>query len=197
MVEKAGHKKKIMMARAEWINDGRPKSGAADDEEEDDDRPQETTGTTHKSTQLTSSQPTRPTQSRPKTPPPRSNPINDVPNDDDLYDATPRASKSIFGPTRTNDNDVPDDDDLEALMAEAETQDSVRTTKPTTTEPEGDDEEDLDALIAEAEAQDLRSSNTQRPHGLGSSSGNKAGTQDKGDDFADEEAAMQEMDGLW
>lgn len=183
MVEKAGHKKALVAARDGWINEGRPKASNDDDDELG---------------------------------------IGAVNiNDDDLYDATPRGARRFVNMLRddapataaaaaTANGDMPDDDDLEALMAEAEGMDSRRlltattntaATAATTTRqnitaaaasangPEDDDDDDyLNALIAEAEAQDQQ---PPKKTGDGSASG------DKGHDFADEEEAMREMDGLW
>lgn len=105
----------------------------------------------------------------------------DVPDDDDLYDATPRHSRPIV-PIR---NEIPEDD-LDALIAEAEGRDAARkvTTQPTQAEP---DEDDLDALMAEAEIQDYTTKKDDAP---------KENSKTK-DSFDDDEAAMQEMDGLW
>ncbi|KAJ4199570.1 chromosome segregation in meiosis- protein [Fusarium solani] len=175
MVEKAGHKKRIVIARNDWINEGKPKDHIANGEEEEEEDlfgenntsqpagPEPTTTTTTTTTE----------PSRAKTP----QRDNDVPDDDDIYDATPRPARHTL-PIR---NEVPEEDDLEALIAEAEGQDAAKKSKPSEPEPDGDD---LDALIAEAEGHD------QAPK--------KNGAEPKGgDDFADEEAAMQEMDGLW
>ncbi|RSL95965.1 hypothetical protein CDV31_013663 [Fusarium ambrosium] len=172
MVEKAGHKKRIVIARNDWINEGKPKDHIANEEEEEDlfgenntSRPATAEPTT---TTTTTTEP-----SRAKTP----QRDNDVPDDDDIYDATPRQVRHTL-PIR---NEVPEEDDLEALIAEAEGQDAAKKSKPSEPEPDSDD---LDALIAEAEGQDQASKkNGPEPKG--------------GDDFADEEAAMQEMDGLW
>lgn len=176
MVEKAGHKKALVVARDGWINEGRPKANHDDDDELG---------------------------------------IGAVNiNDDDLYDATPRGARRFVNMLQDDApaaapaavNDMPDDDDLEALMAEAESMDSRRlltattntaatTTKQTTIAnasangPEEDDDDDyLNALIAEAEAQD------QQP---AKKTGNDSASGDTGHDFADEEEAMREMDGLW
>ncbi|KAM0425025.1 hypothetical protein ACHAPT_009826 [Fusarium lateritium] len=170
MVEKAGHKKRVIMARNDFINEGKPKDHITEEEEDDlfgensTSRPAEPEPTTTTTTTETS---------RPKTP----QQDNDVPDDEDIYDATPRPIRHTL-PFR---NEVPEEDDLEALIAEAEGQDAARQSKPSQPEPDGDD---LDALMAEAEGQD------QAPK--------KNGPEPKeGDNFADEEAAMQEMEGLW
>ncbi|KAJ4865352.1 replication fork protection component swi3 domain-containing protein [Trichoderma breve] len=163
MVEKAGHKKALVSARSEWINEGRPKASNDDDDELDIGA----VAITEDSQVTEGGIPAQRTQKTPER--------DDIPDDDDLYGATPR------GPARTADalrpapsNDAPDDDDLEALMAEAE-----------------NEEDDLDALIAEAEVQD-RSSGHSAENGTSNTTSN-----DKGHDFADEEEAMQEMEGLW
>lgn len=171
MVEKAGHKKALVSARDGWINEGRPKASHDDDDELG---------------------------------------IGAVNiNDDDLYDATPRGARRFVNMLQDDApaaapaaaNDMPDDDDLDALMAEAESMDSRRlltamtNTAATTTTvaasangPEEDDDDYLNALIAEAEEQD------QQP---AKKTGNGLASGDTGHDFADEEEAMREMDGLW
>lgn len=176
MVEKAGHKKRLISARNDFINEGKIKDREEETFEDDDP--------SHEP------EPSLPAllPERPKTPV-----QDDIPDDDDLYDATPRASRPIV-PIR---NDVPEEDDLEALMAEAEGQDDAQPSKTNTSQPSkanlpppsktstDPEEDDLDALIAEAEFQD------QGPKKSKSQSG--GGEQD----FDDDEAAMQEMEGLW
>lgn len=204
MVEKAGHKKRVMIARNDYINESKPKDRTADDEEDDDlfggndaSRPTEQEGT----------RPAEP--ARPKTP----EQDTGVPDDDDLYDATPRAARRSAGPIVPIRNDVPEDDDFEALIAEAASHDAAQKakTKPTPAEP---DDDDLDALMAEAEVQDT----AKKPEAArvepddddldalmaeaeshGQTSKEKSqGSKDKDmNNFDDEEAAMQEMDGLW
>ena len=89
-------------------------------------------------------------------------------------DKTPQSDEQeqeqdIYDATPKKTADVPAEDDLDALIAEAEGQD----------EP-ADNDDDLDALIAEAEMQDAPARPTTTEA-----------------DFADEEAAMEEMDGSW
>lgn len=171
MVEKAGHKKRLISARNDFINEGKIKDREEEETFEDDDPSNEP-------------EPSLPTllPGRPKTPL-----HDDVPDDDDdLYDATPRASRPIV-PIR---NDMPEEDDLEALMAEAEGQDDAQPSKtnpsqPSKTSTDPDEEDDLDALIAEAEFQDQGAKNSKSQSGGGEQ------------DFDDDEAAMQEMEGLW
>lgn len=197
MVEKAGHKKRVMIARNQYISEGKPKDTTADNEVDDifGDSTSRPTGPMTTPPMETG---------RPKTP--EGN--RDVPDDDDLYDATPRPSRPIV-PIR---NDVPEEDDLEALIAEAEGRDKQKGTL-TQTEPDDDDidalmaesdrrdmtkkpaspgpnpdDDDLDALMAEAESQDQNK--TTDGQGSMKNSINR-------DSYEDEEAAMQEMDGLW
>ncbi|PHH88713.1 hypothetical protein CDD83_7173 [Cordyceps sp. RAO-2017] len=111
MVERAGHKKRVMAARNAWIAEGRPGGGPADDDDADVDEPaardsKDITNDTH---QAASTDP----RAAPRTPPP---PTRDVPDDDDLYDGTPLARPA---PRPTTEAE-PEADDLDALMAEAE-----------------------------------------------------------------------------
>jgi replication fork protection complex subunit Csm3/Swi3 len=172
MVEKAGHKKRLASARNEWISQ-RPKQT----DDDDDESPEENTrSAAHFSAAVNA------TSDKPSTP------SRDVPDDDDLYDATPRAARQTAPPA-----DVPEDDDLDALMAEAEANDQSKQSAPTSTGPKAgaeDDGDELDALIAEAEG----TSNGSKQVSNGEASKKPEGSND---DFADEEAAMQEMDGLW
>jgi replication fork protection complex subunit Csm3/Swi3 len=204
MVEKAGHKKRVMIARNDYINENKPKDRTAGDEDEDDlfgendtSRPAEQEGT----------RPTEP--ARPRTP----EQDTGVPDDDDLYDATPQAARQTSGPIVPIRNDVPEDDDFEALIAEAASHDAAQKAKTNHTTAEPDDD-DLDALMAEAEVQDTaRKPEAPRAEpddddldalmaeaeGHDQTSKEKSrGSKDKEtNNFDDEEAAMQEMDGLW
>lgn len=180
MVEKAGHKKRVVVARNEFMNEGKPKPR----EEEDAHFGPETDAAAAASNR-DKVQPTRPVQGdRPATPMRMSH----VPDDDDLYGATPRTA------TQQRQTDVPDDeDDLDALIAEAEGQDRARPLPTNSTASQSrsvdrvDEEDDLDALIAEAETRDggIKSQQQQAPNDTS-----------KGD-FTEEEAAMQEMGELW
>ncbi|KAI9904456.1 hypothetical protein N3K66_000985 [Trichothecium roseum] len=165
MVEKLGHKKQIITARNDWISEGRP--GRKDEEENLESAPE-----------------------NPKTPARNGDDNNDdgVPDDEDIWGATPKASRA------ERPRDEPDDDDLAALMAEAESQDAPRGAheRPAAAAgpDDGPEDDDLDALMAEAAEQDA---------GGGSSNG-KGASQARPTphtDFADEEAAMQELEGLW
>jgi replication fork protection complex subunit Csm3/Swi3 len=167
MVEKAGHKKRMAAARMEWINEGRPGRGG---DEEDRDLELRTVSA---GAEKQMDRPSTPAWER-----------GDVPDDDDLYDATPRRAP----PTVPVVNDEPDPDDLEALMGEAWARDTAPTKQKSPARDEPDD--DLDALIAEAESHDAGG-------GRDGGAAKKSQTQDPVDDFAAEEAAMQEMEGLW
>ncbi|KAI0008213.1 DSHCT-domain-containing protein [Xylariaceae sp. FL0662B] len=164
MVEKTGHSKFMRMKRMEWIDEGKPKPPVLAEDDDDlfgdsNHQPEERDLAKFPARVAPIFQ-NRPGE-RPKTPV-----RDDVPPDDeDLYDATPRPSKpaepagaSIFGnggsATRSGE---PDEDDLDALMAEEEAQ----RTNPTpllgnggaNQRPDEPDEDDLDALMAEAEAE--------------------------------------------
>lgn len=130
MVEKAGHKKRVVAARDEWLHENRPKS--TDDMEDEASMP---TGS----------------NDRPQTPRP-----DDVPADDDLFGAAPQIRPPVTGGL-IHLNDAPEEDDLDALMAEAEAND--RPAAATTTATTAPEEDDLDALIAEAEAGDKGNKN--------------------------------------
>ncbi|CEI61220.1 hypothetical protein FVEN_g6054 [Fusarium venenatum] len=192
MVEKAGHKKRVIIARNEYVNESKPKDTVADDEGED---------------LFGQDSISRPTDEamRPRTP----EQDRDVPDDDDLYDATPRPSRPIV-PIR---NDVPEEDDLEALIAEAEGQDRAQKARPAQKEP---DEDDLDALMAEAEGQAmtkkpgpprqdpneddldaLMAEAESRDQTIKRDGQIRIGNSKSMNAYEDDEAAMQEIDGLW
>ncbi|KAH8686607.1 replication fork protection component Swi3-domain-containing protein [Ilyonectria robusta] len=173
MVEKAGHKKRIMIARNDFINEGKPKDAEDREQDEDDDATGLIAGLGDSDRGTAAAAATQ----RPKTP--ARDP--DIPDDDDLYDATPRASRPIVPIL----NDQPEEDDMEALIAEAEGQDRARNAKPAGLEP---DEDDLDALMAEAEGQDQPRQAAPETRSSGENMSN---------DFDDDEAALQEMEGLW
>ncbi|KAK2591460.1 chromosome segregation in meiosis-related protein [Conoideocrella luteorostrata] len=178
MVERAGHKKRVIIARNEFLDEGKARARDGGDEDEafglgspsGNARPDGEAVMT----------PLDPGD-KPRTP------IgdNDVPDGEDLYDATPRVAR--IRPR----NDVPDaEDDLDALIAEAEGHDNAPSTDKHAQRPAGevDKEDDLDALIAEAETRD---------QGHQESPQKGANGDETNVDFADEEAAMQEMDWQW
>ncbi|KAI1258934.1 Swi3-domain-containing protein [Xylariaceae sp. FL1019] len=156
MVEKAGHKKYLRLKRLEWINEGRPGSTTMNDFDDlfgGDAQPEEERDPAIFPARVAT---IFEASLRPKTP------TRDVPDDDeDLYDATPKPKNWPPRTTSVYKNyGEPDEDDLDALMAEAEVQQSNSTslfgngnTKTNTSRPrEEPDEDDLDALMAEAEA---------------------------------------------
>jgi len=110
--------------------------------------------------------------------------------------AAPRTSLFGSGKPQTGrpPPDAPGDDDLDALMAEAEAyQDEARAkaANPTRTPAAttADSVDDLDALIAEAEAAEAGPERLKPQPGRSPAAAEEA--------FAEEEAAMAEMDGLW
>ncbi|KAG5936875.1 hypothetical protein E4U53_000135 [Claviceps sorghi] len=170
MVEKAGHKKRVVVARNELLNEGRPKAHEPDlvDDGPDLDAAGHVDG------------------ERPATP----RRDNGVPDEDDLYGATPRNTRS----ERQTGHVSAEEDDLDALIAEVESRD--RPMPGMTMQPvlharpiDAEGEDDLDALMAEVESREgeieLRKPAAREHSGK------------NGDDFAEEEEAMQEMDGLW
>lgn len=167
-----GHKKRMQMMRMEWINQGKPQTVHADslfDEpalptKENDNREKtasriapifETTG-----------------GERPKTPTPKNNEDDDM-EEEDLYGATPKATRqkpaedhvpqsdslfggagaSIFGPAKTVAEDDLDDDELDALLAEDEMMQAAAggnksaAAASKATAPQNDfDEDDMEAM---------------------------------------------------
>jgi replication fork protection complex subunit Csm3/Swi3 len=157
LVEKAGHKKRVISARMEVINEGRPRTTV-----EEDDLSMEASVAVGASENDNSAR-----EDRPQTPS-----RDAVPDEEDLYGATPRNVRQ----------NMANEDDLDALIAEAEGQDNHTRLLGRM----DDDEDDLDALIAEAET-------TGQPKAQRRLVTETAADQD----FADEEAAMLEMDGAW
>lgn len=160
MVEKAGHTRQMRMARMEWIDEGKPRD-AADENEVDDD------GFGEPESRDAAKFPARVAPifhnggkpgGRPATPS-----IDDLFADDDLYDATPKASgKAATGAETTTGQPDDDEEDLDALMAEEEAQRTApvsifgngQVPQKLVSRPAApdDDDDDLDALMAEAEA---------------------------------------------
>ena len=191
MVEKAGHKKRLMTARNEWLNERKPKSA----DEKDDDDPFALEESADTTAAAAVSLPERPSAGRliqgreggkegPSTPP-RDHP-DDFSEDDDLYNVTPRAGPRP-GLTALQP-DAPDDDDLDALMAEAEDHDSRPPPPAKKTAQRQEDGDDLDDLMAEAEEQDSRPTK--------SLFGNPSASKQAGADWDDDEAALREMEGF-
>ncbi len=128
MVEKLGHKKRMQMMRMDWINEGKPKDPVQDDSIFDEPMlpPREVSDRNNAPPRVAPIFEKSQIQ-RPKTPD-----VNGD-SDDDLYDATPRISRtqvnesavpaaeggSLFGPRKTAVPNEPEDD-LDALLAEQE-----------------------------------------------------------------------------
>lgn len=128
MVEKLGHKKRVHAMRMNWINEGKPKDSLPDDSIFDEpvlpprDAPSRAETVKRIAPIFEKNQ-----TERPSTPD-----INEG-HDEDIYDATPRISRtradessvsaaesnSIFGPKRVAVPEEPEDD-LDALLAEQE-----------------------------------------------------------------------------
>lgn len=143
MVEKEGHKRRMVMSRNAWIDEGKPKATVEDDLF----APNTTASTNDQDSAPAKLAPIfdKSTTERPSTP--------DIPDDlDGIYDATPRAAAtapvgnavaSILGPAKNSAQDEPEDD-LDALLAEAEMEaqtKAVSAPRPAAaTEPDFDDE---------------------------------------------------------
>ncbi|KAK3986350.1 replication fork protection component Swi3-domain-containing protein [Cladorrhinum sp. PSN332] len=197
MVEKAGHKTAMRNARLKWIDEGKPKS--AEDEEEQDEYPIHTSAGATKPTTIA---PVfeKAAQSKAKTPE-----NDDLFGGEEIYDATPRASKST-----ALTQDVPDDDDLDAMMAEAEMEPApAKKVVPPVGSIFGNgskgssggipDDDDLDALMAEAEAQPTAPSKAPQQRtsifGNGNSKAPAVAT-DEVDDEDDLDALMAEAESI-
>lgn len=197
MVEKAGHKRSLATKRVDWINETKPNrvSVMADggDADEHDDGDGDVSALPDSTS--TAAPTTHPVRNR--TPQPTAGPgkaSGDVPDDeDDVFGATPIRPKTAGTNQAAAPNPVDDEDDLDALMAEAERGERMREgqgsfeSKLRSQGPE--DEDDLDALMAGAEADERRKGASAQPRR------NEEVPQENV--FADDEAAMAEMGGLW
>ncbi|KAI9163700.1 hypothetical protein HJFPF1_05322 [Paramyrothecium foliicola] len=194
MVEKVGHKKRVMAARNEFINQSRPK----DRTEYDDDDDLFGEGNDAQEAEVEpelpgDDAPSASTIQRPRTP----QGDDAVPDDDDLYDATPRrAQTAARPPPPTQSHDIPDDDELDMLMAEygAPGESAPLPPKPQQARPVNDDvpdDDDLDALVAEAEEFDRGNQKE-----LAVRSDPKEVTSNKGASEAPQ-GQEEELEGLW
>ena len=198
MVEKTGHKKYMRAKRIEWIEEGKPKPPRDEDDEDifgGSNQPEERDAAKFPARVAPIFQNT--TGERPKTPT-----VDDFFGDEDIYGATPRASKaaaptgvSLFGGNASGaqPNDIPDEDDLDALMAEEEAQRQAPTNSifgggSASRSFQPPDEDDLDALMAEAEAQ------TNAPPKPSSGGGPKSNPLAEIDDEDDLDALMAEAE---
>ncbi|KZZ88493.1 replication fork protection component Swi3 [Moelleriella libera RCEF 2490] len=179
MVEKAGHKKRVVAARNDFMNEGKLKERA--DHDDHDERQQDVARESVEGAEQDEGEGGAQTGgAQPTTPSRRDDGVPD--DEDDLYDATPRQQQQQGRRTTAQDDGVPgDEDDLDALIAEAEVRDqgaAAAAARRRSLTPDEGDMDDLDALIAEAEAGD-----------------GSAGRRVAEHDFGDDEAAMQEMQG--
>ncbi|ORY67591.1 replication fork protection component Swi3-domain-containing protein [Pseudomassariella vexata] len=174
MIEKTGHKSRVISARLNWINELKPKATQDSDEEpEEESNPFEERQPAKFPARVAPifQNQVRASQ-RPKTPD-KEDLFGDP--DEDIYDATPRnttttaaAGGSLFGNGAIGGGE-PDEEDLDALMAEEEAQRTSTTSifgsgrpapKPAPRQQAPDDD-DLDALMAEAEAESSMQEYTQ------------------------------------
>lgn len=201
MVEKMGHKKRMQMMRMEWINEGKGHQSVHEDSLFDEPAMPAQENREKTVTRIAPIFETRERNERLKTP------IVDGAGaeDEDLYDATPRArrqadtqvgaidsqdsifgggSTSLFGPKKTVEEDAPPEDELDALLAE-EAQSVPAQKKAVAQEDEFGD--DLDALMAEEEMLQATSGNA-KPVATAS----KVVVPEN--NYEDDEEAMMEMD---
>jgi replication fork protection complex subunit Csm3/Swi3 len=168
MVEKMGHKKMMQTARVEWINEGKPRSSVHEDSIFNEPAPQRPE---HEGREKTAPRIApifaKATTERPKTP------VRDeldalFGDDEDIYDATPKAAggnqvegpisqtdslfgggASIFGPGKeaSNGEDFPEND-LDALLAEEESMQSGPNPTATSksTAPLNDFDDEMEAM---------------------------------------------------
>lgn len=167
MVEKAGHNKHLQSMRAEWINEGRPKTSVID-EGGDVEASEQTGDSAPKQAERIAPIFERTAISRQKTPG-----LDDLFGDeDDIYNATPIGGQKTGG-AAAGAGDEPDEDELDALMAMEEVSGPNNSMEPSggavmsifgdarpkaapRTQAQPDEFDELDALIAEAEDEPLR-----------------------------------------
>jgi replication fork protection complex subunit Csm3/Swi3 len=157
MVEKTGHKKFMRLKRMEWIDEGKPKPPQDNEDEDIFGQPEEQRDPARFPARVAPIFQNA-TSNRPSTPD-----IDDLfgGGEDDIYDATPRAPKSVATAqlatgASAQQGGEPDEDDLDALMAEEEASRTIPTSifgnGGATAKRAEPDEDDLDALMAEEEA---------------------------------------------
>ncbi|KAJ9607994.1 chromosome segregation in meiosis- protein [Cladophialophora chaetospira] len=144
LVEKAGHSRRMQVARKEWIDEGKPgyirereAKKKADKDEREQERKTDEMYAGGEETMMSGA------------------------NNEPLNEGSTVVDDSLFIPdSRTTNNaaqddaGLPEDDELDALLAE---QDTRTTTRPTTVprriiEDDSEGEDDLDALLAEQES---------------------------------------------
>jgi replication fork protection complex subunit Csm3/Swi3 len=218
MVEKAGHKGTMRVARQQWIDESKPRTAAAEDDE--DYRIHQGTSGPQQADRVAPvfEKAAQAAQERATTPS-----ADDLFGDDDIYNATPRRNPARTAPSRqVAGGDIPEEDDLDALMAEAEAESATRTQQTASSRPPAPaesifgngtrntgapglsgepDDDDLDALMAEAEAEAEAASAPTRPShpgvsifGEGKSQRQIAQQQGGGDEEDDLDALMAEYE---
>lgn len=175
MVEKAGHKKLLQVARMDWINESKP--GASEDEVSSTTLPE----TNARADAQASSNRIAPifenrTTERTKTPVPRDGDMDM----DDLYDATPKATRPDTHAGLPGSQDSIFGGNNQSIFG-------PRTTAPASNQL---DEDDLDALLAEEDA--LQTSGVGKQATVVPKP-----TETSQDNFEDEMEAMADMDGMW
>jgi replication fork protection complex subunit Csm3/Swi3 len=167
MVEKLGHKKRIQLMRMEWINEGKPKATEPEDDlyGEPQIAPRDDAKQRDSTTRIA---PIFEKQAAERLQTPAAQP-----EDEDLYSATPAASRTTQKPV----DSLFGGGEVDSIFGQA------NTAKPAEDEPP---EDDLDALLAEEEM--FAATAPSKP---------SAAHKTVADDFADDEEAMAEMDGMW
>jgi replication fork protection complex subunit Csm3/Swi3 len=177
MVEKAGHKRQLQTMRMEWINEGRPKSLVHEDSIFDNpsvplrgDVQQE-----KEAPRATAPIFERAATGRPNTPVREGNAEMAI---DDLYDATPRATRQAQRSTNSHD----------ALSAGRIKGSGYGSARSANEEPH---EDELDALLAEEEIMRTEALTA----GVVPTASKQAAPPDY--PFEDDMEAMADLDGLW
>lgn len=182
MVEKTGHKRRMQSMRMEWINEGKPRSSVHEDSIFDQPAlPRRENNEREKTASRIAPIFEKPASERPKTP------VREVDADaemDDLYDATPKATRQTQGA--------------------ADSQDSLFGDRSTLPKPvnrpaanDGPDEDELDALLAEEEMMQAEETIQAKSTGAGLVSTASKAPAPQDDNFDDDMEAMAEMEGLW
>ncbi|RDL41609.1 Uncharacterized protein BP5553_01588 [Venustampulla echinocandica] len=177
MVEKMGHKKVMQAARMEWINEGKPHSSVHEDSLFDEPAlpPRQDVERENTASRIAPIF-EKPTTERPKTP--AQDPDAE---ENDLYDATPKAIR------RNPEDSVPQTGSIFGPGAA-----SIFGPQKNIVADDGPPEDDLDALLAEEEMMQMSAKAAQPPPGPSNAAAPR-------DDFDDDMEAMAEMDmdGMW
>jgi replication fork protection complex subunit Csm3/Swi3 len=168
MVEKEGHKRHMQTVRQGWIDEGKPRSSVHEDSIFDEpalprnDAGREQMATRNAPVFDIAARPVSDVSQRERL---RTPAHGDRVDDDNIYDATPRAPRvapavpesaavsggSIFGPRK----DAEEPDDLDALFADEEMEENGAFSTPRPAIAATDEQDDLDALLAEAENENI------------------------------------------